>query len=400
MSQVKRLLGYVSSVVVSISYCGSVTTAQLLGQYLPRFQLNSIRLTSQLLLATSLILLFKKNVLAVKSCRHAALIVFCGVLYCLTILTMNWAAIFVPVGNMESLLIMTCIVASLFCAWLTERVAVVDIVGGVTSCVGVLLLLQPSLLFGGNSTEMPEVDPCPCFGGSHHRSDRCLLRTLNLEVAHNISLTNTSTQSAEEDGFKNKIWTPFEISEATFGYILSLVTGVEYVVYLELSKAHLLPQYHFSVVSFWSIGIACVMSVLAMLALETPTAIGWHSCGWTVAAHSLAGSSVLILSHVVLVLTSVAELAVLSTLGIVLLFIVQVTWLADVRESKGNVFEIVGAILVVVACLLAPLWTLFKEVTSRVEKESKHDMGEEEMWDSEKTVLVTNDKARKYTGVD
>ena len=163
--------------------------------------------------------------------------------------------------------------------------------------------------------------------------------------------------------------------ETSFGYILAVVTGAEFTLFLEISKTYLLSEFHFTVVCFWVIVVALLSSIVGMLAMETPLTIGLNWCAVALVGNCVTGSFVLTLSNVILDLTSVAELSVLSTLGIVMLFIVQSTFLADVRESKGNAFEVLGAILIITACLITPAWVIFKKVTS---DRRKDDVSKEE----------------------
>ena len=188
-------------------------------------------------------------------------------------------------------------------------------------------------------------------------------------------INSSLLQTNNSNDYTDSPWTPFSMRETSFGYILAVATGAEFTVFLEISKTYLLSEYHFTVVCFWVIVVALLSSVVGMLALETPLTIGLNWCAVALVGNCVTGSFVLTLSNVILDLTSVAELSVLSTLGIVMLFIVQSTFLADVRESKGNAFEVLGAILIITACLITPAWVIFKKVTSDRQKD---DVSKEE----------------------
>ena len=260
----------------------------------------------------------------------------------------------------------TTIVLALCIAALRRRTTLADAVAGVVSCLGVLLLLQPAFIFGGISSHELPSDPCPCFGQSALRSQHCLKMD---DINSSLLQTNNSND------YTDSPWTPFSMRETSFGYILAVVTGAEFTLFLEISKTYLLSEFHFTVVCFWVIVVALLSSIVGMLALETPLTIGLSWCTVALVGNCVTGSFVLTLSNVILDLTSVAELSVLSTLGIVMLFIVQSTFLADVRESKGNAFEVLGAILIITACLITPAWVIFKKVTS---DRRKDDVSKEE----------------------
>ena len=102
-----RILMYFAALVACFLNSVSIVTAQLLGQFLPRLQLNLIRFTSQLILVIILAMFLRKNVFYFKTWFHAPIAVFDGVMYCIMILSINVSTLYAPVGNLESVGIFT-----------------------------------------------------------------------------------------------------------------------------------------------------------------------------------------------------------------------------------------------------------------------------------------------------
>ena len=151
----------------------------------------------------------------------------------------------------------------------------------------------------------------------------------------------------------------------------------------------LLPEYHFIIVCFWLISVGFLTSLVMMFAIESPVDIEYNSCFWLVVLHGVAASATLIFTNASLTVLTSAEFSILTTSSVVELFIAQLTFLKDVRESSRNVFEFVGATLVVVACLLEPVYILCKQ---RFQATNKSDVTtqEDEKLLSEKLPLIEN----------
>ena len=47
--------------------------------------------------------------------------------------------------------------------------------------------------------------------------------------------------------------------------------------------------------------------------------------------------------------------AILNTTGVVILFVAQNTFLVDIHPPKGNITEYLGAVFIIVACLVQPM---------------------------------------------
>ena len=92
-----------------------------------------------------------------------------------------------------------------------------------------------------------------------------------------------------------------------------------------------------------------------MLALEVPVLVQNSACVWITVVHGAFASSSLLLNVYSMRYITAEENAILMTLTVVVLFIAQATVLTQFQPTRGNVYEYVGAVLVVLACLLDPV---------------------------------------------
>ena len=158
--QRSRIFGYVGAFAASLFYSMSMVTSQVLGQFVPRLELNLVRFVSQLVLATVLVVALRKNVFRVASWQHGLITVVNGVVYCFMILSINVAALYAPVGNIESVGVLLFVLPATAYNMFRCRASCAVVVGAIIACVGVLLLLQPEFLFGGEDGEAASMQPC------------------------------------------------------------------------------------------------------------------------------------------------------------------------------------------------------------------------------------------------
>ena len=95
-----------------------------------------------------------------------------------------------------------------------------------------------------------------------------------------------------------------------------------------------------------------------MFATETFVVVVTSTCVGMVTVNAAGSSFSIILVIFSLKHTSAAQFSILSTSSIVVLFIAQMTFLSGVRAVHGNILEYTGVSLIVVACVLEPVYDL------------------------------------------
>ena len=172
VNSLSKSVAYGAALTSSLCYSGSVATAQLLGEILPRFEMNVVRFVSQFLLCSSVALALRRNPLHLIHRRDVISIFLGAFAYTSCVLTINLAPLYIPVGNMESVAIVLFVLLAIANAIVKRRATVAIVVAGVISSVGVAMLIQPEFIFGGSKHNNSENDPCPCLSlTSSHDAD-------------------------------------------------------------------------------------------------------------------------------------------------------------------------------------------------------------------------------------
>lgn len=366
MQGIYRVLGSVACVVASLMYCGTMIAAQILGKNMPRFQLNFIRFASQFIVSAAAVAILRKPVLAFNSWIHVAAAVAAGITYSLSYLTLNLAPIYVPVGNVECVEVVTYIVITIGVAMFERKVGLLVIFCGLLSCVGVTLLLQPDFLFGNSAKLHNYLDPCPCMAtdgvSGEARPEECHIQLILLRENSSFDNSEESSVSIEqiEPIYESILVTPFGLSLELYGYTLAIVAGVLFFCFTSVSQRTLLPNYHFTFVSFWLTLVGTVFNATIMLSAETLVLVRAPTCVAMVVVTALCACSSMLVVGFSLLHTPPAQYAILLTLAIVALFIAQTTVLSNIRAVHGNALEHIGVVLVLLACILEPALEIAK----------------------------------------
>lgn len=392
--RIARCLAYMAVILVSLFYCGFFISAQVLGRTIPRLELNTFRFSAQIIAALVFIIVLRKNVLVVRGTKHMCLMLIGSCCYTWAILTMNLAPLYAPVGNLDSVCTTVFILVTVLCACY-RRVATCALgLAAIISCVGVVCLSQPDFLFPVHAEIWFAKDPCPCVAmqgfDDDKRIEECRIGDSvdnNTAYLYRRPANLTSQRNASDDQTRHSIMEKVDTTVAvdnyksspipglggeTFGYLLMASTGISFSITLQLTERYLLPHYHYSVISFWFALLGALMSLAAMLILESPRLVGGWVCNSLLLLHCMLSSCTNLLLNLSLYYVTAEENAILSTICVVCLFIAQNTFLIDVQPVKGNVYEYVGAVLIVVACLLDPVYTIarFRWNNSKKQKQT------------------------------
>lgn len=373
-----RCLAYIAVISTAFFYCGFFISAQLLGHSLPRLQLNTFRFSAQIIAALVFIIVLRKNVFVVSGTKNVCLMLLGSCSYTWTVLGLNLAPLYGPVGNLESVCTTVMILVTVVCACY-RRVATCALgLAAVISCAGIVCLSQPDFLFHTHSASGFVKDPCPCAAMQGYedkqRIEECRIddnyQNWTAPLPHKPNLTSHVNISADQtfedridiaDGIEVDIYQSSPIPGLrgeTFGYLVMAITGITMSITLQITELYLLPKFHYSVISFWFALLGTLMSMIAMLALESPRMVSGWVCNSLLLLHCLLASCINLLLNLGLYYVTSEETAILSTICVVCLFIAQNTFLVDIQPVKGNVYEYVGAVLIVVACLLDPIYRI------------------------------------------
>ena len=73
------------------------------------------------------------------------------------------------------------------------------------------------------------------------------------------------------------------------------------------------------------------------------------------AIHVVFAALTFMTTNISLLYVSAEENAILNTTGVVILFVAQNTFLVGIHPPKGNITEYLGAVLIIIACLVQPM---------------------------------------------
>ena len=410
---ISRLLGYLACTMSALFYSGGVATAQLMGRIFPRFELNLFRMLSQMLMCALIALVVRQNVLTIRNYWHMTLVFVCASLYTWTVLSLNLAPLYAPVGNLESVAMAVYVWLNVSVAVLERKASVTMIIGAVVSCVGVTLLTQPDFLFDAGPTDDSFVkDPCPCVGmaryGVTSRPSQCggadgrhrNVSFIQLEV--NFTDGQQQHESFNESALSGygsplspnssgdtarEIWHLPGLSDEAFGYLLTASTGVCFFIVAQITQKILLLHYSHVTLTVWYGVIGTALSAILMLALEVPVLVQNSACVWITVVHGTFASSSLLLNVYSMRYITAEENAILMTLTVVVLFIAQATVLTQFQPVRGNAYEYAGAVLVVLACLLDPVYKLLQ-----THRKVKEDNPQKTLVNSIHTAAATDEK--------
>ena len=165
------------------------------------------------------------------------------------------------------------------------------------------------------------------------------------------------------------VWRIPGVDDEMFGYLLTVTTGISFFITVQVNEKYLLLNHNHVTITAWYGIIGTALSALVMLGLETPVLVHDTVCTWFTVLHcAFASCSMLLINYSLRYITA-EENAILQTLSVVVLFVAQSTLLSRYQPSHGNMYEYIGAVLVVLACLLEPTYKLMFAATKEEAKE-------------------------------
>ena len=303
----------------------SAASVQLLQRQIPDFQLNTLRFgTAGILFAIGTLVVTnqcpiipKLNIVSVVG---FAMFTFCGTA------TYYMAVIYASLSLVQSIYLSSCIVSgiTLFRIFLDEKITLRNILFGIICCCGVMLVIQPDVIFQGENTSIDRGHL------SRHIPDLSVFYLEN---------NGTENQNENEEANRNK-------DGVILGCVLAAISGLSTTCNLILVKKLSFLQEHKMKTLFWSYGICTILSAIVMAIFEKPSLpvddlqylyVSLHCTTYVLqwplymfAARYISGTTINII-----VATSV-----------VFMLIPQYTLLSSILPGKGNWIEIVGVFLV------------------------------------------------------
>ena len=352
---------YISTIVQMLLIVTWLLTSQLIGDGYPAFGINAIRFSLQTLICISLVRLNKQSIFAIAK-SDIVFLILSSLAYPLHIIMMYLASSRLPLGNMEGTFAALYVIFNVIISTAKRRADWLQFASAMAAVIGVMCIVQPTILFGTEINETGSVDKCPCvtMSNEHRECNAIYDNTYNAFFSHNESVistnwydasrnSNTSNATSNQDNDESSI-------DNTMGYIYISLAALFFGTSTQNNSSHLLTKHHFSVISFWSVMSGVVMCVVLSALFDTSSFLSFPLCIIT----AVLG---IIFLNIAWKHVPPTEFAILDTLGVVILFIAQYTFMRKYHSPHGNLLEIMGALLVIFSCLLHPISILFKKST-------------------------------------
>lgn len=357
-----KIKGYFFAFLVILTYTVAVVSAQLAVDSVPRFQSSLMRyITQSVLTLSSIGICRKKPVIEVKKIWMVVTVAVFDFGYNYSFYQ---AAAYLPVGNMEGIFTALVIVILGIYDICRKKCASSNIISGVVCATGLLLLIQPwNIAMEGQGFNNRTI-PCEQFGVEEESTEFFTIRNdekwstsdsvstvpVTEYLSTTVSATNNTTMIAGND-----------IDNTILGYIL-IVSAALCMSAISVLIEKLTDKYHPAVVSFWIASCDALISAVLMSALETPSLPSATYCLLFTFLLTTLSAMNAFFSHVTLSYLLPSQTALVLSLSMVVLFIVQNTLLFDVHPGRQNAEEIIGAVVTFVGAVLCPISMLCRRI--------------------------------------
>ena len=237
------------------------------------------------------------------------------------------AYIYLPVGLTDGLVNSIIIVgnALLSICIKSERKCVLY-VAAVISIIGIVLMIQPPVMFSGANLPPPP---------TVNWTSPCLL--------HGDTLRNV-TSGTEDTG----------IQETTLGYIFAALCAITYILrYYALSyMVATISPFNFA---FWNALMGTCVSLILMGIFETPTLPLSGFCILMLAVHCVGNALITLCNPWSLQYISPTQIGMINSCKMAILMIYQYTFLRHIKPGLQNWVEILGAVICFTGMIGGPL---------------------------------------------
>lgn len=361
-STLMELFGQLLAVITALSWTVSSSCSQALGGFVPRFQLNMFRFMLLWLMMLPVIIYKETPIWPERS--HAVYLSILCVLMTFTNLVYYEASIYIPLGTFGGLE-STCII--ILTAFITsvqhKRLFPIMMLSVMVSISGIVCLTQPEFIFGQVASNV-SIDTTPvCV----HPTKTYAHRLSNLTESAMTSPgneTNYAISALYDTG------QPTVIKDSFKGYLFSVASSVTYTAVIVLQNKYLQGA-DIQLLLFWLGLFGMLSSGIIMFAVETPTFPSSATCVALLFGHSITAWAATVTQVASLYLISPFAFSILVSLQLVFLLVAQFTVLQDINPGHRNIEEVIGAMLVLLASISKPAYTLCTNW-----RESKSDQNE------------------------
>lgn len=349
-----QVLGCVWSLATVIGVVLGTACAQALGGTIPPFELNMWRYAAQVALAVPTFAVKHSNLYLIPEKRHVFWIGLVSVSSSAYNIFFYTATTFLPAGTVGGLEPSFVLMLIAGVAIVRFRVCNLHTILAIVACVvGVILLIQPHVIFRGVLPSAAFYNPiCTLSNDNSNTSFKPTNDTYHTVQNHNFSSSFNASAAVAENAR--------QIQEAK-GYMLIVSSAVSiaigYVVTTE--KLH---DCDSLLLVIWIGMIGTGLSAIFSLSLETFSIPGSRVCGLLLIGHAFGAGLSTFACTVALQMVGSVTVSLITCLQSAFLFVLQYTLLKNINPGKHNAVEIIGAVLVVLGNVIGPGYELLKTI--------------------------------------
>ena len=337
------LIASVFIILVLGSYVTATVAAQMFGGKISIFALNVYRFSIHSAIALVWVVMMRYSIKVSKGDVYKFVISIA--LNFIKSTLFYTAATYLPVGNLDGIYAGLLLFFSTIMDFANQKISKPSILVSLLAIIGVTMISQPWNMW---DTSHFNLIWTPCD----------YLDNYNISMFLNVSVFNT-TRSGDAH-FNHS-----SIAPVIFGYIPVLIAAVCSVISCNIFKS-ILQSYSVSCVFFW-VGIAqCILSLVTAVILKLTNDVtlmlpsGYMCLGYSVLF--LVSTTITSMSvNSVYKVINISKYAVSKAFALITLYFVQRTYLKNFNPGEGNLLEIFGVILTLLASILCPLVSIIFE---------------------------------------
>ena len=337
--------------MATITFANSTISVQLLGGFIPAFELNYWRFLALFLFGFP-ILIYQKCRIDIKTKYEFVGLVVVGIMLTVSNYAFYEAAVHLPVGTLQGVGAGgTLIVFAIWAIVYTRTYDTTDIIATIICVIGITTVTQPDFIFEQHQKNST----------SHEFEPKC-----TLEYTNNTSVyTDAGEVISLTDGVRYQELSDYSPDiNAAKGYILLSIYIVSFCSAMILINT-VLKEMNPIAVSVWNGILGALINGILMMFVENPVIPTTSQCICYFLLHILGlalGGTLLVVGYQV-VAPFVGTL--ILSLEVVLLVVAQYTILSHVNPGHRNVWEIFGVLVILLANIMRPIKSLVNEYRNR-----------------------------------
>ena len=113
--------------------------------------------------------------------------------------------------------------------------------------------------------------------------------------------------------------------------------------------------------AFWNALVGTIVSAILMGTIEEPVILSGIVCNLLLIAHAIGTAQISVVVPWCLQYLTTSTVAMVESLHLVVLLVLQYTVLRDVRPGHENWVEVLGAVICFTGLVLGPTWHICKQ---------------------------------------